>query len=413
MVQTLLIFALGFLSAAFLAVAAAPAIWARAVALTRRRIEASAPLSLNELQADKDQQRAEFALTARKLEINVKTIREKLTLTQVEVARLEAERQVFDGERDSLNNKIIEQENALAALTEQLKQKAEAVAALEGRKGELVKLVDASAADIHDKQLRINNLMIDADSHRIELASKMTERERLAGEISELKNARTAIEQDLRSAANQLRAAQGEQRGDRRRIAELEKKSERLAVQLGDREDRLAKREKELDRLKEQFKSLSSERNELERRFSSADRQRAHLESQNSGLSQRVTRLASIGTPGTADKTIKALETERNQLLETVERLTREKAPVQEMPRLPLTVVRSAETGNDLLREKIHELTAKVVKMTADEEGANSPIPALLGKADIKQGIPAARTQELPVSLADRIRALEHSARRR
>lgn len=412
MVQTLLIFALGFLSAAFLAVAAAPAIWARAVALTRRRVEASAPLTLNELQADKDQQRAEFALTARKLEMNVKSIREKLTLTQVEVTRLEAERQVFDGERDSLNSKINEQEKTLAALTEQLKQKAETVAALEGRKSELVKLVETSAAEIHDKQLQINNLMIDADSHRIELASNMTERERLAGEISELKNARTAIEQDLRSTANQLRAAQGEQRVDKRRIAELEKKSERLAVQLSDREDRLMKRETELDRLKDQVKSLSSERNELERRVSSTERQRAHLESQNNGLSQRVTKLASIATPGTTDKTIKALETERSQLLETVERLTREKASVQEMPRKPLTVVRATETGNDLLREKIHELTAKVVRMTAEEEGANSPIPALLGKAEITQGGPAARTQELPVSLADRIRALEHAARR-
>ncbi len=392
--------------------AAAPAIWARAVALTRRRVEASAPLTLNELQADKDQQRAEFALTARKLEMNVKSIREKLTLTQVEVARLEAERQLFDGERDGLNDKIAGQEKALAALTDQLKQKSEAVAALEGRKAELVKLVETSAAEIHDKQLQINNLMIDADSHRIELASKMTERERLAGEISELKNARTAIEQDLRSTANQLRAAQGEQRVDKRRIAELEKKSERLAVQLSDREDRLTKREKELDRLKDQVKSLSSERNDLERRVSSTERQRAHLESQNNGLSQRVTKLASIATPGTTDKTIKALETERSQLLETVERLTREKASVQEMPRKPLTVVRATETGNDLLRDKIHELTAKVVRMTADEEGANSPIPALLGKAEIMQGGPAARTQELPVSLADRIRALEHAARR-
>lgn len=412
MVQTLLIFALGFLSAAFLAVAAAPAIWARAVALTRRRVEASAPLTLNELQADKDQQRAEFALTARKLEMNVKSIREKLTLTQVEVARLEAERELFDAERGGLNGKIGENEKTIAALTDQLARKAEALAALEGRQGELVKLVDASAAEIHEKQRQINNLMMDADSHRIELASKMTEQERLAGELSEAKAARAAVDQNLRSTANQLRAAQEEQRVDKRRITELEKKSDRLSVQLADREERLAKREKELDRLKDQVKVLSTERNDLDRRFSSAERQRAHLESQNSGLSQRVTKLASIATPGSADKTIKALESERDKLLERVERLTRENSSVQDITSKPLAAVRLSETGNDLLREKIHELTAKVVRMTAEDEGADSPIPALLGKADKKPAVSSVKAQELPVSLADRIRALEHAARR-
>ncbi len=412
MVQTLLIFALGFLSAGFIAVAAAPAIWARAAALTRRRIEASVPLTLNELQADKDQQRAEFAMTARKLELGVKNTRDRLTQTQVEVTRLDSELQLISGVRDQLKAKIGEQDNALADFSDQLKRRNETVTALEARQAELIKMVEDSTSEIHDKELQINNLKIDADSRRIELATKMSEQERLSGEISEVKNARTSVEQNLRSTANQLRAAQEAQRADRRRIAELEKKSDRLVAQLSDREDRLDRREKELDRIKDQVKSLTAERNDLDRRYATTERQRAHLENQNSGLSQRVTKLASIATPGTADKTIKALEGERSKLLEAVERLTREKAALQDASRKPIAMPRAAASNNDMLRDKIHELTAKVVRMTAEEEGAGSPIPALIGKASKKPAAASGLVQELPVSLADRIRALEHAARR-
>ena len=40
----------------------------RAVRLTMRRLEAATPLSMAEIQADKDQLRAEFAMSTRRLE---------------------------------------------------------------------------------------------------------------------------------------------------------------------------------------------------------------------------------------------------------------------------------------------------------------------------------------------------------
>jgi hypothetical protein len=54
LLQSVLIFTFGFLAAALLALMAAPAMWRRAVYLTRKRIEAALPLSINELNAEKD-----------------------------------------------------------------------------------------------------------------------------------------------------------------------------------------------------------------------------------------------------------------------------------------------------------------------------------------------------------------------
>src|SRR4051794_41671781 len=67
-VESIMIFALGFLAAALLALLIIPAINARAERLARRRVEALFPMSITELTAEKDHLRAEFAVLQRRLE---------------------------------------------------------------------------------------------------------------------------------------------------------------------------------------------------------------------------------------------------------------------------------------------------------------------------------------------------------
>ena len=63
-----MLFALGFLCAALLALAAVPALARRADRLARKRAEAAFPLSLAEIAADRDHLRAELALRMRSAE---------------------------------------------------------------------------------------------------------------------------------------------------------------------------------------------------------------------------------------------------------------------------------------------------------------------------------------------------------
>jgi chromosome segregation ATPase len=67
-VETVMIFALGFLAATLIALLFIPAINARADRLARRRAEALFPLSISELTAEKDHLRAEFAVQQRRVE---------------------------------------------------------------------------------------------------------------------------------------------------------------------------------------------------------------------------------------------------------------------------------------------------------------------------------------------------------
>ncbi|WP_421700162.1 hypothetical protein [Ancylobacter sp.] len=71
MIEAIMYCAIGFLAATLLALLTLPAVWRRAVRLTRKRIEGAIPVSIAEVQADKDEQRAVFAVGIRRLEMEV------------------------------------------------------------------------------------------------------------------------------------------------------------------------------------------------------------------------------------------------------------------------------------------------------------------------------------------------------
>jgi hypothetical protein len=71
MIEWVMYFGIGFLAAALLGLLFLPAVHNRAVRLTMKRLEASTPLSIAETRADKDQLRAEFAVSTRRLEMKI------------------------------------------------------------------------------------------------------------------------------------------------------------------------------------------------------------------------------------------------------------------------------------------------------------------------------------------------------
>ncbi len=87
MVEPLMYLAIGFLVAMLLGLMIVPLVHNRAVRLTTRRMEAATPLSMAEIQADKDQLRAEFAMSARRLEMSVDQLKHKTTSQLAELGK--------------------------------------------------------------------------------------------------------------------------------------------------------------------------------------------------------------------------------------------------------------------------------------------------------------------------------------
>ncbi|WP_332687620.1 hypothetical protein [Devosia sp.] len=99
-IENIMYFALGLLVAGLVSLIILPAVWKRAVRLTKRRIEAATPITMAEFRADKDQLRAEFALSTRRLEMHVETLRKRLAEQLGEVNQKRSDLGLLKAERD-------------------------------------------------------------------------------------------------------------------------------------------------------------------------------------------------------------------------------------------------------------------------------------------------------------------------
>ena len=87
MIEPIMYLAIGFLVSMLFGLMIVPLVHNRAVRLTTRRMEAATPLSMAEIQADKDQLRAEFAMSARRLEMSVDQLKNKTTSQLAELGK--------------------------------------------------------------------------------------------------------------------------------------------------------------------------------------------------------------------------------------------------------------------------------------------------------------------------------------
>jgi hypothetical protein len=202
---------LGFLAASLVALTLVPSFWNRAVRLTMRKLEATMPMSVSEIQADKDQLRAQYAIELRRLEVRLERAREKAARELVETNKRRVEITRLRSDVDALKGRLQERDNAnrvleqtirrrLPELEVRVKAAKEAIGALEGSNADLrtanlsqaeaLKLaratINVQRSDID--QLRATLEAVSAPSRRGRASSALAEEnKRLATELSKLK----------------------------------------------------------------------------------------------------------------------------------------------------------------------------------------------------------------------------------
>ena len=87
MVETVMYAAIGFCAASLVALGIVPLLHARTERLTMSRLEASMPMSLSEVQAERDLLRAEFAMATRRLELKIEHLTGKCARQMAELGR--------------------------------------------------------------------------------------------------------------------------------------------------------------------------------------------------------------------------------------------------------------------------------------------------------------------------------------
>src|SRR6202044_3648848 len=157
MIEPVMYFGIGFLVAALLGLLFVPLVHNRAVRLTMKRLEAATPLSIAEIRADKDQLRAEFAMSTRRLEMSVEKMKTKTTSQLAELGK----------KSDAINQ-----------LKKELGEKTATIFALEARDRTLRDQLRATEEEFQIKSASLR------EAER-QLADKESELNKLLGELGE------------------------------------------------------------------------------------------------------------------------------------------------------------------------------------------------------------------------------------
>lgn len=385
MIQSILFFVLGFLCASFLALTVAPAFWRRAERLTKRRIEASVPLSAAEIQADRDRLRAEFAMSTRRLEMNLKSLGEKATAQQIEIDRGREQLRSL-GERNAETEKALtKSESRNAELGAELERREDQIRQFADRLAEAERLTEQRSLESEKLGRMYDEAMLVSSNRQIELVARESDVDRLNVDMSAMRNQTKDHERRMLEAAAESRHAREALKVETKKVSDLEKKVERLMTTLADREEQLDRRDRELARLR--GGTIVADRAE------SAEEERHGAPLSGEDIEAVVAKLKE--DRDRLEARLMALTRNNRRLRTDLAAQGRGEEPEEE------------RLENAQLREDIHELAAEMVSLTAAREGPDSPIRvALAGHSSGAEGDP----RDKITSLADRVAALQKAA---
>ena len=268
-IENIMYFALGVLVAGLLALIILPAVWRRAVRLTKKRIEAATPMTMAEFRADKDQLRAEFALSTRRLEMNVEALRRRLADQLRDINRKKSELGGIKGERDT-HLQIVK--------------------------------------ELEEREAEARRRILELEKEGADLAQKLRMRDRELGEkASQLEAAREAIRGNApRAFALDGKALTGNYNEDidellqrieieRKRAEFLETQNRSLIAQLEDSDRRQAESVASVAQIREQLARQDDSRTEAQSELVAAEARIADAENRVSTILAETSRLVVDG----------------------------------------------------------------------------------------------------------------------
>jgi chromosome segregation ATPase len=419
MIEPIMYFGIGFLVAALLGLLFIPLVHNRAVRLTMRRLEAATPLSIAEIRADKDQLRAEFAMSTRRLEINVDQMKNKTTTQLAELGKKSDAINQLKKELGEKTATIFTLESRDKTLRDQLRATEEEFELKSASLREAERTLSDKEAALAKLLGELGERSLTADSQRVELAASRTQVEAMKVAVADYERSVKETEErlargrsDAAAAAEELREARGKLDNLGARATELERQ---LVVQTTEAEI-LSRRVQELEvRLGDQGRVLA------EREFA-IDRLRGELEGARKTETDLRGELATAGhrSASAAEKFRGDIGELESQLTATIEERTKLQREISNLKHEAESTWAAERVENALLRERINDVAAEVARLTAALEGPDSPIESILAEAP-SGGLNGTRGEgggrlDPPApgkgSLADRIRALQSSASR-
>ncbi len=246
MIESVMYFGIGFLVAALLCLLFIPLVHNRAVRLTMKRLEAATPLSIAEIRADKDQLRAEFAMSTRRLEMSVEKMKTKTSTQLAELGK----------KTDAINQ-----------LKKELGEKTATIFALEARDKSLRDQLRATEEEFQLKSSSLREaerLLSDKEAELAKLLGELGERSLIADsqrtEIAAFRTQVEAMKVERRRLRARGRGNRTQARARTRRSGNGDQELTAARAKLGDLNTRTTELERAAVRSSERSRSAQSPR---------------------------------------------------------------------------------------------------------------------------------------------------------
>src|ERR1700712_813888 len=272
MIEPIMYLAIGFLVSMLFGLMIVPLVHNRAVRLTTRRLQAADPLSQAEIQADKDQLRAEFAMSARRLEMNVDQLKNKTTSQLAELGKKTDAINRMKLELGEKNHTIFSLEARENAVKDQLR-------ATEEEFTTKTQALRAAEQALTDKQSELGKLNTELSDRSLMAESRQVELVAVRAQIDALKNRVGDAEKEFAGTQARLEQQRSESEAATRELGEARSRVENLSQRVTDLDRQLIIQVKEAE-------MLSNRVNDLEARLSTQGKLLAERDFENNQLRQ-------------------------------------------------------------------------------------------------------------------------------
>lgn len=394
MIEYAILFGLGFLTATLLALLIAPAIHRRIVAYTENRLRATMPISPQEVRAQKDMARALYAAENAKVRQELDTEREKNTSLRLANEAASSDAYRLGEQNRSLSLKIEELTLEIGELRAALDTSEERAGAIAMSLTQQEQAANERAAQMSDLTARLTNLTRELDDSKITAATRDLEAEQAKQSASRFRKEGETATRELQDVAARNKEAMTAVARESRKVTRLEDQVATVMAKNADLDTMLTLRNQEVARLKEQLAATGGRSNDMIIRLPNPA---VPVEKAASQLQPAAPAPAAAleTTPVVAEDVTQAVTTEEAAVSPMVEPTTPSPEGLEQEiedirnqgTALTERLLNVRGTGNDEpIRREIARIAAKMIALTAAQEGETSPIPGLLAKASGSSG---------------------------
>lgn len=371
MIQFALLFGLGFLSAALLVMLIAPAIHGRIVRYTEKRIQATLPISPQEVRAQRDMARAVYAAENARTKQELVQERDQAVGLKLRYEKLAVEARRLQSDNHDLQMQINDMDVEAADLRSRLRQEDSYIQQLKAAVEAAEEADAAKGVRIDELQQRIAKLTADSDNARIDLSARDTEIENLKFRMAALRDEREATRNDIKLQTTRAKDAENRLAQEEHRALRLEDKLSREISARADKENALERRLQEIAILKEKLKTVTAEARDASRSAGKSGSKEPAAGSTIAKTSTAGVPLAAVETAGPND--IAAVIAASPALSELADSVHNRATALSER------LLKARSDGNDsAIRDELAAIAAAMVALTARAEGPASPVYVML-----------------------------------